>query len=374
MTAWRPRAAAAVAVVATALIVAVGINYRSTEAASPVAVSGLTSQCAVDVGGYCTVPHGLGAVPAGVVVTPAGIGQLATVDGLTASTFRVRFWWHDGHLFTPGTVIRYSAVLTSVASSPSPSASPSTIPPTSATPSTSPTSASPTPGPTIPAACTDPIWQSTERLAQWTNGNYLINNNVFNATESGPQTIFACSPFSWYVTAQHPAPGGRTGSIKSYPDTQRNFTDRTIDSFTVISSSFDTTAPAVGEWDAAYDVWVNGIGSKSTAEIMVWTSHRYNGVLPPPNALETKTVTVDGQTYKAWMRKNGNGGNYIALVMDPVRPKGTVDLLKVFDTVAGFGWVKTSDRVAAIEFGFEIADTAGATRTFKLNDYALDAR
>lgn len=215
-------------------------------------------------------------------------------------------------------------------------------------------------------------WSSSERLGQWAIGPQLfVNNNVFNVDESGPQAIYATGPDSWYVVANHSKPGVPPGKIKSYPDTQRNFKDRTVDSFGKIVAQYSMTCPDVGEWDAAFDIWVGGIGSKSTAEVMVWTHHRYNGPLPPKNAIESTTVTIDGQGFTAWRRKNGNGGDYIALAMNPMKPVGSIDLLKVFRWLVEKGWLKGTDLVAAIEYGVEIANTAGGPQTFTLNNYTL---
>jgi len=215
---------------------------------------------------------------------------------------------------------------------------------------------------------------TSEKLGQFSVDGYLVNNNVHNAAEAGTQTLYAYGPDSWYVLADHSRTDVRPGSVKSYPDTQRNFTNRSIDSFSKITAAYDMSNPAVGEWNAAFDIWIGGIGSRSTAEVMVWTDHRYPASIPPGNALETKTVTIDGQPYKAWRRKNGNGGDYIALVMDPKRPAGTVDLLKVFKWLVSVGWLKSTDLVAAIEYGVEISNTpAGSPQTFRLNNYQLTA-
>lgn len=203
-----------------------------------------------------------------------------------------------------------------------------------------------------------------------------MNNNVWNPKEAGTQTLHAYSPSSWYVVADHSKPGVRPGSIKSYADTQKNFTNRTINSFTEITAAFDMTSPPVGEWNECFDIWVGGIGSKCTAELMVWTNHRYNGPLPPKNAAESVKVTVDGQGYTAWRRplNPGDTRSYIALAMNPMRPSGKVDLLKVFNWLVSKGWLKATDKVAAIEYGIEIANTAGGPQTFRLNNYTLTAK
>lgn len=217
------------------------------------------------------------------------------------------------------------------------------------------------------------MWSSSEKLGQWKSEGYLVNNNVFSAN-AGTQTMHVYGTGSWQVVANHSLPGVPPGSIKSYPDTQRNFTNRSIDSFTQITADYDMTCPPVGEWDAAFDVWIGGIGSKSTAEVMVWTQNRYNGPLPPGSALEAVSVTIDGQGFIAWRRKNGNGGDYIALAMNPQKSAGQLDLLAVFRWLVSKGWLRGTDLVAAVEFGVEIANTAGSEQRFTLNSYTLKAR
>lgn len=221
-----------------------------------------------------------------------------------------------------------------------------------------------------------PAFTSSARLGQWAVGGWLINNNVHNAAEAGPQTLYANSPGSWWVVADHSRSDVRPGSIKSYPCTQRNF-DKPIDSFTAIDAVWSMTCPPVGEWNAAFDVWINGFGRGSTAEIMLWTDHRFPASIPPKNIPvgQTARPTIAGHTFRAWWREAHPGGRYIALVMDRKTPAGEVDLLAVFRWLVAQGWVKGSDKVSAIEYGVEIASTpAGAPQVFRLNKYTLSAR
>lgn len=217
-------------------------------------------------------------------------------------------------------------------------------------------------------------WSTTENLGQWATDGWLVNNNVWNAAEAGTQEIRAYSPHSWEVDANHSRTGVRPGSIKSYPDTQYNFTNRTIDSFTEITTSWSMTSPPVGEWNECFDIWIGGIGSKCTAELMLWTNHRYNGVLPPKNATESVRLTIDDRDFIAWRRPLNAGDSrwYIALAMVPMQAEGKLDLLKVFRALVARGWLKGTDKVAAIEYGIEIANTAGEEQTFRLNDYQLN--
>ena len=190
--------------------------------------------------------------------------------------------------------------------------------------------------------------------------------------EAGSQTLFAYGSARWYVEANHSRtdiPVNRRGSIKSYPCTQKNF-DRPIDSFSKIRSSWSTTCPASGEWNASYDIWINGFGKGSTAEVMIWTDHRYPARIPPSNAAESAKVTIDGRAFTAWRRESHPGGSYIALVLDTKAPAGKLDLLAVFDWLVGKGWLKGTDKISAIEYGIEIANTVGPQR-FHLNDFTL---
>jgi hypothetical protein len=221
------------------------------------------------------------------------------------------------------------------------------------------------------ARCTSPKFITSEPKGNWSDParpNWVVNNEVWNGDEAGTQTLNVCSASSWYVVANHPKPGADKHSIKSYPDTQVLFPNTPIGEITSITSTFSHEAPAVGEWNAAYDIWMNDWET----ELMLWTQHRYGGdrpaPLPPGDAQETATVTIDGQPMKAWRRSNGN---YIALVMDPMRPAGSVDLKKVFDWLVSKGWLKNTATLQAVDYGIEIADTAGSEQTFRLNDFTL---
>lgn len=222
------------------------------------------------------------------------------------------------------------------------------------------------------------LWEtrfvSTAKLGQWKVApDLFVNNNVWNATESGTQMLCAVSPHKWAVIANHSRTDVRPGSIKSYPDAQKNFTDRPVDSFTEITAEYSMTSPPVGEWNECFDIWINGIGSKCTHEIMLWTNHRYNGVIPPKNAVESTTVTIGGQGYTAWKRQlNSTGAQYIALAMNPMHASGRVDLLAVFKWLIGKGWLEGTDKIAAVEFGIEIANTAGEERIYYVDDYQLN--
>jgi hypothetical protein len=232
----------------------------------------------------------------------------------------------------------------------------------------------------IPAPrCASPVWQtSVPRGTNWVKpGSTTVRvlNEVWNDKEAGPQTIKVCSASSWLVEANHPkvgVPPDRYGAVKSYPCTQVLFAKPTIASLTSLTSRWAHEAPARGEWNACYDIWLGGLGSASTAEVMIWTDHRYPGNLPPGNALKSTTLSVDGATYTAWTRKNSNGGDYIALVRQLKATDGSVNLKNIFSALTQLGWIKSTDTLAAVNYGIELSNTEFTPATFWLNDFKLE--
>lgn len=170
----------AVALVAGALVVS---SLTGSAAVTPTESAGVTGSCQVDAQSYCTITHGLGVKPSAVIVQPALIGQLATIDPntTTATTYRVRFWWHNGTTFSTGTTIRFTAHydFTPAASPPPTTSLPSTTTPPASTPpvSTPPASTPPasTPPASTPPASTPPTTPPPAAFSVRVSGNRLID-------------------------------------------------------------------------------------------------------------------------------------------------------------------------------------------------------
>lgn len=199
-----------------------------------------------------------------------------------------------------------------------------------------------------------------------------MNNNIHNPAEAGPQTIRAYSPHSWDVEADHSRNDVRPGSIKSYPCTQLNL-NKAIGDLTQLTAKFDAPFPADCEGNASFDLWLNGFGKSSTAELMVWTDYVYPASIPPWGT-ESAKVTFDGWEFTAWRRPSHPGGTYIALAAGEKRAAGSLNLLAVLDWLAEKGWLARTDKIAAVEYGFEIANTPKGGRTFHLNNYDLTTK
>lgn len=234
-----------------------------------------------------------------------------------------------------------------------------TAPPTSTTTSPSSTST------TQPAACSSPAWTSSASQGSWNNGGYVVNNNMWSG-DAGPQTISACAWNRWSVTSNQSG-SGTDDSVKTYPDTQRHVS-YPLSSLTSLPSSFDVTTPSAGgvvpakgkQWNAAYDLWLDNFGT----EVMVWNNWTMNWQYWYTQNHGVQ-VTIDGVAYHAYT--NGSG---LWFVRDNVTNKGSVDLAHILQWAVSKGWLKSSQTLGEVEYGFEVSYT-GEPTTFTLNDYTL---
>jgi hypothetical protein len=151
------------------------------------------------------------------------------------------------------------------------------------------------------------------------------------------------------------------GAVETYPDTEyfvggAGSTNRPpISSYHSITSTFAENFPRVGEWDAAYDNWLNDW----TIEVMVWNEWTNTGAYPPAGCTH---VTLGGVGY-CFIH---NGTDYFAFMRDVQVKSGSVDLLAVFQWLVAHGWVKSTDVPTQLEYGVEISGTAGGPVTFPL--------
>ena len=334
-----------------------------------------------------------GASTAGQSVPKSGgtvVDVSSALNALKSGTtyhFRVVVTTNSGTAFgqdvsfqTPGTTTSTTSSTTSTTTPPPTTSSTSTTSSSSTTSATSTTSTSSTTSPTSTTTTTSPTsststtsssstctpqWTSSDPYGSWSTNGYLVNNNMWSG-DAGPQTISACAWNRWSITSNQPGTG-TDDSVKTYADTQKHVS-LPLSSLTSLPSSFDVTTPAGGgtvpakgkQWNAAYDLWLDNFGT----EVMVWNNWTMNwqywyGV---NNGVQ---LTVDGVAYHAYT--NGSG---IWFVRDNVTNKGTVDLAHLLQWAVGKGWLKSSQTLGEVEYGFEVSYT-GEPTTFTLNDYSL---
>jgi len=150
--------------------------------------------------------------------------------------------------------------------------------------------------------------------------------------------------------------------VKTYPNVHKDYNEPAISSFSSITSSFSETSPHVGIYEAAYDIWLNGVAGNGSTEMMIWNDN-YHQV---PAGSKQATVTFDGRSYTVWRT-----GTYIAFVADSTFTSGSVDLLAMFKWLMSKGWLASNSTVGQIDYGFELVSTNGAPATFTVNNFSI---
>jgi hypothetical protein len=196
-----------------------------------------------------------------------------------------------------------------------------------------------------------------------TLGAFYVDSDTWNAANYPvSQTMYVCDYDSWYVVANMDNAGG-DGAVKTYPDVHEDFgAAPAISSFSAISSSFAHAGPHVGIYEFAYDMWLNGVASNGSTEVMIWTDN-FNQV---PSGSVQETVTFDGQSYQVY-----KSGSYIAFVETTNVTSGTVNLLEFFNHVVAKGWIPSTSTLGAIDYGVELVSTNGTDATFAVNGFSL---
>ena len=258
-------------------------------------------------------------------------------------------------------------------SSPSPSASaPGTSPTASPTqPAATPTASAPattavTPPPISAggATCTDPSFTTSSDFGSETLGAYTVSNNMWNAGGGGiSQTLSACSSSDWYVDANV---ADDDGGVKTYPNSAYNFADPpAISSLSTVTSTFGSTVPASGEFDDAYDIWLNGTAGTGGDEVMIWTDNQGQ----TPAGSQVATVTFDGQSYAVWQEAGGP----ITFVSATNVTGGDLNLLPFFQWLISQGYEPTASTLNQVAYGAQIVSTNATPETFGFSNFSVSS-
>jgi hypothetical protein len=199
-------------------------------------------------------------------------------------------------------------------------------------------------------------------------GRYYADSDMWNAGGYNVrQHMRVCSAGNWSVTAT--ADNSRhDGAVKTYPNVHRDYHnwnnghEPALSSFSAISSSFAHAGPHVGIYEFAYDIWLNGVASNGSTEVMIWTDN-FNQV---PSGSVQETVTFGGQSYRVY-----KSGNYIAFVDTVNVSSGSLDLLAFFNHIVSKGWIPPTSTLSAVDYGVELVSTNGANATFTVSDFSL---
>ena len=140
------------------------------------------------------------------------------------------------------------------------------------------------------APCTNPKFVTSDENGMWSDGDYVVHNNMWNASGYDvAQTTSVCSYRNWYTTVSADDSTGDRAT-KTYPNVHKDYhnwqtgAEPLVSSFTSITSTF--AAPgcggAAGIYNVAYDLWLNGV--PGNREVMIWTEN--HGQFPAGSFVE----------------------------------------------------------------------------------------
>jgi hypothetical protein len=180
------------------------------------------------------------------------------------------------------------------------------------------------------------------------------------------QTMGVCSYHSWYVDVR--AADHSDGAVLSYPNIHKDFhnwgtgEEPAISSFDTITSAFAHTSPDVGTYNVAYDVWLNGVASNGSTELMIWTENR-NQV---PGGSKVGTATVSGHTWDVWASRDNK---YLAFVAPTPIRAGTLDLKAFLTYLVGASRLPASSTLGQVDYGVEVVDTDNTMQHFDFTNF-----
>jgi hypothetical protein len=216
-----------------------------------------------------------------------------------------------------------------------------------------------------PGACTRPAFSTSAQQGGWGSYGYYLSNDMWNAgSYSVRQTLYGCSAYNWYVTATMNNDSG-DNVVKTYPNVHKDFgPGASVSGFHAISSSFAQVTDPAGIYEYAYDIWLNGLATGNSTEVMIWT---YNhGQIPAGS--QVAAAAIGGQDFIVWKR-----GSYIAFVARRNVNYGTLNLLQFFNWIIGKGWMAAAAALTQVDYGVELVSTGGRPETFAFSDFSVSA-
>jgi hypothetical protein len=215
------------------------------------------------------------------------------------------------------------------------------------------------------ASCAKPQFVSSDPQGMWNQDPYFVYNDMWSTSGYNvTQTIYACSYSNWYVVATMDNSKG-DGAVKTYPNSHRDFQNEPqINSFKSITSTFAETSPHTGIYEDAYDIWINGVATSNSTEVMIWNDNQQQ----VPAGSQQGTAIFDGRSYTVW-----KADGYIAFVANSNFSSGTMDLLAFFKWIMSKGWIPGNSTLGAVDYGVELVSTNGTPQTFTFSNFTVNA-
>jgi hypothetical protein len=208
-------------------------------------------------------------------------------------------------------------------------------------------------------------------MAGWTDPKtgFNVRQNMWNCPNNcGAQTLWANSASSWGVVSDQPK--GNT-AVLAYPDVQdvltlSNGNPAPLSGFKAITASFKQSQPKVGDFEAAFDIWLNNWNT----EIMIWTQN--HGQVPLGSV--AATLTSDGRRWALFANPGSSGGypgGPFSFAMRGGESTGTIHILTYLRYLIQHKFIPANSTIDDVEYGWEICSTGGKAEDFDVKSYAL---
>jgi hypothetical protein len=201
------------------------------------------------------------------------------------------------------------------------------------------------------------VYESSNQWASYSTGGYTIYNDEWGSGH-GTQTLWVNSASNWGVFSTQP----NTSGVKSYANDSKSI-GIALNSLHSTTSSFSESNPGSGNWESAYDIWLNGSG----IEVMVWTYVKGN---VGPLGSSVGTVSLDGNTWTLYAGSNGSNPTY-SFVRSGNESSGTVNLLDLLKYLENTKKYFSSPTLSTVQYGWEISSTGNTQLNFTINSYSV---
>jgi hypothetical protein len=221
------------------------------------------------------------------------------------------------------------------------------------------------------AACSNPKYVTSDPDGMWSQGGYFVHNNVWNGSSYHvSQRLSACSHSNWKAVATADN-SSHDGAVKSYPNVHRDFhnwntgKEPLVRQFSSIRSSWAAHSPDRGIYNAAYDIWLDGVPGRH--EVMIWTHNRHQ----VPAGSRVGQVTIGHHAWRVWATRDNS---YIAFVAEHRIDHGSVAIKGMLRWLMQHGRIERSATLGQICFGFEVVSTGGSPATFKVDRFSVTSK
>ena len=201
------------------------------------------------------------------------------------------------------------------------------------------------------------VYESSAQFASYSTGGYTIYNDEWGSGH-GTQTLWVNSASNWGVFSTQP----NTSGVKSYPNDSKSI-GTALNSLHSVTSSFSESNPGSGNWESAYDIWLNGSGY----EVMVWTYVKGN---VGPLGSSVGTVSLDGNTWTLYAGNNGSNPTY-SFVRSGNESSGSVNLLDLLKYLENTKRYFSNPTLSTVQYGWEISSTNNTQQDFTINSYSV---